>query len=296
MRPRSVSETLAIGLFALLASGLAAGCVGSGERGSFALPNAGYLRGGEPLAQRGPGYVLARPTDPTRFGNATLLGALGRAFTSVHTRFPGTPPMRVGDLSYRSGGKHSRHGSHRSGRDADVIFHATDAAGVPVPGSGFLAFDRYGVARAPSSPDAPASLDQPIVFDVARNWHFVRTLLMDDASLTQWIFCSRGVKALLLQYAILHEPDPEALMRAATVLHQPSEGRPHDDHFHIRVLCSAEERALGCEEYGPVWPWLRDSVEWVGTGDPEELDDRALVRLLLEDLPPLPQAQPIAMR
>lgn len=264
---------------------LVGGCVGHGERGSYGLPNAGLLRGGAALALKGKGYVLARPGDPTRFGNATLLGALERALASVAERFPGTPPMRVGDLASRSGGRHPRHGSHRSGRDADVIFHAVDAAGMPVPGSGFLAYDRHGVARAPHAPGAPAALAQPIVFDVARNWHFVRTLLLDDASLTQWIFCSRGLKALLLDYAARHEPEPEALMRAATVLHQPSEGRPHDDHFHIRVLCTAEERAAGCAEYGPVWPWLRDRVEGVGAGDPEALDDRALVRLLLEDLP-----------
>ena len=294
MRALGVSETLVIAVIAA-SLGMAAGCVGSGERGSVGLPNAGYLRAGAPLHVRGAGYVLARPGDPTRFGNATLLGALDRALTSVHVRFPGTPPMRVGDLSYRAGGKHSRHGSHRSGRDVDVIFHAADAAGVPVPGSGFLAFDRFGVARVPM-PNAPASLAQPIVFDVARNWHFVRTLLMDDAALTQWIFCSRGVKALLLEHAAEHEPDPEALMRASVVLHQPSEGRPHNDHFHIRVLCTAAERAAGCEEYGPVWPWLRDRVEQVGAGDPEELDDRALVRLLLEDLAPQPDLQPIARR
>jgi len=291
MACRSASQPLAIALLGCVL----AGCVGHGERGSYGLPNSGLLRGGEALRVRGTGFMLARPTDPTRFGNATLLGALERAFASVERRFPGTPPMRVGDLSYRSGGKHVRHGSHRSGRDADVIFHAVDAAGVPVQGSGFLAYDRFGVARAPSSPDAPAHTAQPVVLDVARNWHFVRTLLLDEASLTQWIFCSSGVKAQLLAYAAEHEPEAEAIMRAATVLHQPSEGRPHDDHFHIRVLCTAAERAAGCTEYGPVWPWLRDRVESVGPGDPEPLDDRTLVRLLLEDLPNAP-AEPVALR
>jgi penicillin-insensitive murein endopeptidase len=288
---RRALQPLAIALFGCVV----AGCVGYGERGSVGLPNLGMLRGGDALRVRGTGYMLARPTDPTRFANATLLGALERAFASVQARFPGTPAMRVGDLAYRSGGKHARHGSHRNGRDADVIFHAVDAAGLPVQGSGFLAYDRFGVARAPSSPNAPAHTAQPILLDVARNWHFVRTLLLDEASLTQWIFCSSGVKAQLLAYAAEHEPEPEALMRAATVLHQPSEGRPHDDHFHIRVLCTAEERAAGCLEYGPVWPWLRDRVESVGAGDPEVLDDRTLVRLLLEDLPGS-AAEPVALR
>jgi penicillin-insensitive murein endopeptidase len=277
------------------ACGLAlAACAGPGSAGSFGAPNAGMLRAGEKLALRGEGFVLARPTDPTRFGTQTLVGALSRAFASVAKHFPGTPPMRVGDLSYPQGGQHPRHGSHRSGRDADLIFHATDAAGMPISGSGFLAYDRFGVARAPSPtselglPSPPASLTaarRPLMFDVARNWHFVRTLLLDDASLVQWLFCSRGIKALLLRYAAQHEPEPEALLRAASALHQPSQGRPHDDHFHIRVLCTAEESSAGCTDYGPVWPWLRDRVEKIGPGDGEALDDATLVRLLLEELP-----------
>jgi len=296
MRAFCAFRTLASALLACALLFATAGCFGHGERGSYGMPNGGLVRGASALDKSGPGYLLARPTEPTRFGNATLVGALTRAFASVNARFPGTPRMRVGDLGERWGGGHARHGSHRSGRDADVIFHATDAAGVPVPGSGFLAYDRLGVARAPVSSDAPAALAQPLLFDAARNWHFVRTLLMDDASLTQWIFCSRGVKAILLTYAIEHEPDPEALMRAATVLHQPSVGRAHDDHFHIRVLCSAQERATGCTDYGPVWPWLRDRVEQIGPGDPEELDDRTLVRLLLEDLPQAPDTVALAGR
>jgi penicillin-insensitive murein endopeptidase len=271
-------------------------CAGPGAAGSFGAPNAGMLRDGEKLATRGDGFMLARPTDPTRFGTATLVGALARAFASVAQHFPGTPPMRVGDLSYPQGGEHPRHGSHRSGRDGDLIFHATDAAGMPISGSGFLAYDRFGVARAPSPtselglPAPPAALSPrgPVMFDLARNWHFVRTLLLDDASLVQWLFCSHGIKALLLRYAAEHEPEPEAVVRAAAVLHQPSRGRPHDDHFHIRVLCTAEESSAGCTDYGPIWPWLRDRVEKIGPGDGETLDDATLVRLLLEELPPLP--------
>lgn len=292
MAARGPLQSLAIALLAWLLGG----CFGHGDAGSYGMPNGGMLRSARALERSGNGYVLARPGEPTRYGNATLVGALERAFASVSARFPGTPPMRVGDLGYRSGGRHARHGSHRSGRDADVIFHATDAAGAPMPGSGFLAYDRFGVGRIPSSPNAPAALARPMLFDVARNWHFVRTLLMDPASLTQWIFCSRGVKALLLDYAAEHEPDPEALLRAATVLHQPSAGRPHDDHFHIRVLCSPQERTTGCTDYGPIWPWLRDRVEAVGTGDPEELDDRALVHWLLEDLPDAEPAVALAER
>lgn len=285
-----------------------AGCTGYGPSGSYGMPSGGFLRGGRALATTGRGFMLARPTDPTRFGAPTLIGALDRALARVAIRFPGTPPMRIGDLSYERGGKHPRHGSHRSGRDVDVIFHAVDVAGIPVPGSGFRSYDRFGVARpgapsleasgegggspeiapAPSvAPAAQPSDSEPVLFDVARNWHFVRSLVLDDQSLVQWIFCSNGIKALLLRYAIANEPNPDALVRAASVLHQPSVGRPHDDHFHIRVMCSADEQVGGCTDYGPVWPWLRDRVEKLGPGDVEALDDATLVHLLLDELPPL---------
>ena len=40
--------------------------------------------------------------------------------------------------------------------------------------------------------------------------------------------------------------DPRVLVRAAYVLHQPSSGNPHRDHFHVRIRCTAQERAAGC--------------------------------------------------
>lgn len=82
-----------------------------------------------------------------------------RALGSWSPRCSELPPMwtrrtRVvrhydGDLSSPHGGRHDRHGSHRAGRDADVIFYATDAAGTPTRGRGWLAYDRFGAAREP---------------------------------------------------------------------------------------------------------------------------------------------------
>jgi penicillin-insensitive murein endopeptidase len=36
------------------------------------------------------------------------------------------------------------------------------------------------------------------------------------------------------------------LERAESVLHQPTDSRPHDDHFHLRIRCTPEERSAGC--------------------------------------------------
>jgi penicillin-insensitive murein endopeptidase len=267
---------------------LASGCIGTlvpapGSH-SFGLPGHGALRAGTSLGRAGAGYVAARPDGEERWGMPALVGALERAFASVEERFPGTPPLRVGDLSARGGGHLTHHASHRSGRDADLIFYALDARGEPAQGRGWLAYDRFGIARAPSGTGPGAAPGDAIFFfDAARNWQLVRSLLADQSVLVQWIFCSNGVKSVLLRYAIDHEPDPAILLHAATVLHQPSNGRPHDDHFHVRVLCGPAERAGGCGENGPIWPWLRERVEKVEALDPVAYDDATLVDWLMNE-------------
>jgi penicillin-insensitive murein endopeptidase len=152
-----------------------------------------------------------------------------------------------------------------------------------VRGRGWLGFDRFGAARETTAPDGTTPSNELFFYDDARNWHFVRTLLLDDEARVQWIFCSRGIKSRLLAYAIANEPDPRAIVRASWVLHQPSRGHPHHDHFHVRVGCTPEEMAHGCLSSGPIWPWQRGEGEKPAVGEPTPLDDDALVEALLGD-------------
>jgi len=246
---------------------------------SFGLTNAGILHRGVALPDRGEGYVRSRPGESTRFGTPDLIGALERAIAEVGRRFPGTAPMRVGDLSAPGGGRHPRHGSHRTGRDADLIFYVTDPAGRSREGRGWLAYNRFGYAveRREGAPTG-----ELFFFDDARNWWFVRTLVLDDEAAVQWIFVSRGVKSRLLRHAMAHEQDPRAIVRAAYVLQEPSNASPHDDHFHVRVYCAEHALAHGCENRGPMWPWLRFAIEKPESGEP--LTDEVLVRALCEGL------------
>lgn len=241
--------------FALLA---ACGCAEwQPSRGtSVGLPSSGFLAGGVSLPDRGEGFVRGRPGEETRFGTRRLVDAISAAASAVSRAFPGGASLRVGDLSSPSGGEHARHASHRTGRDADLVFFLTDLDGRSIEGRA-AAFDRHGIARAESG--------DLVRFDVARNWELVRTLLLDRDARVQWIFCSHGVKSMLLRYAAEHETDPDALARATVVLHQPSRGRPHDDHFHVRVLCGPDDVASGCRDQGPHWTWLRslDATEGV---------------------------------
>lgn len=278
------SRWLGSGRMPRLAAILVSAAIGLGACGltpkparptSLGRANDGRLVGGVPLPVRGPGFRQARPGERTRYGLPRVVAALTRAAEEVARRHPGTAPLRIGDLSYREGGRHPRHGSHRSGRDVDLVFYLTDAAGRSRRGRGWLGFDVHGVAA-----DDRMGAGALFFFDEARNWTLVRTLLSDDAGPVQWIFVANPIKARLLAYGRLHEPDRELLLRAAWVLHQPSSGNPHADHFHVRWLCTAEERALGCRDVGPIWPWLRKAHEKPARPPGQADDDQGLLRAL----------------
>jgi penicillin-insensitive murein endopeptidase len=241
---------------------------------SWGTTNQGILYNGVPLPDQGPGFVRARPGEETRYGTRRMISAIERAVASVDRRFPGTAPMRVGDVGSPGGGRHPRHGSHRSGRDVDLIFYMTDPAGRSVQGRGWLAYNRFGYAI---EREEAAPTNDLYFFDDARNWHLVRTLVLDDDAAVQWIFCSRGTKARLLRYAIDHEPDANAILRASYVLQEPTGAAPHDDHFHVRVLCETRELAGGCYERGLIWPWLRAEHEKPDLVYGQPLDDERLL-------------------
>jgi len=248
------------------------------EAASVGYASRGYLAAGAALPEHGSGYVRGRPGDDTRWAAPLAKDALERAAAAVARALPGGAPLVVGDLSARTGGQHARHGSHRSGRDADLMFYVVDAAGRSVRGSGYYAFDQLGATSAHVPGGRLAAL---ALFDDARNWALVRALIMDDEAPVTWIFCADGIKARLLSYAALTERDPRALVRAAYVLHQPTSGNPHRDHFHVRFACTARERALGCLDAGPIWPWQRLDHEKPERGGTD--DDRTLVEALLSD-------------
>ena len=245
-----------------------------GQTISVGTTDRGYLHDPVRLADRGDGYHRVRPGEGTQFGTPTLVGAIERAARQVAEAFPGGHPLRVGDLSMPRGGVHSRHRTHRTGRDADLLFFARDAGGLAGHGDGWLRFDRLGLATL---------RDRVFRFDEARNWHLVRTLLMDDQARVKWLFCSNELKARLLRYAARYERSPQAVVRATWVLHQPTHGETHDDHFHLRVGCGTTERSLGCREQAPHWPWLSDTARKEDPSASAAASDTHLVGWLLAE-------------
>ena len=119
-----------------------------------------------------------------------------------------------------------------------------------MPSPGFVTFGPDGLAAVPGEDD------EFVRFDVERNWLLIRTLLSSERVGVQWLFVSHPLEALLIDYALSRDEDLALVWTAENVLHQPGDSAPHDDHFHLRIACSAAEAVAGCEGGGPYWPWL----------------------------------------
>jgi len=164
---------------------------------------------------------------------------------------PGGAPLVVGDLSGPNGGRVQGHRSHRTGRDADLLYYVETPSGESVTSPGFVRFGPDGLAPVGDGGSAGY-----VRIDLAREWILLRSLLQSERANVQWFFVSRPVEALLTEYARAKGEPPDLVWRAETVMRQPSDSAPHDDHVHLRTGCLPQEALTGCEGGGPTWPWL----------------------------------------
>ncbi len=215
--------------------------------GSLGVPHSGVLTGGTELAQKGEGWVWLR-NDDRHHGIPRFVRAIERAAKTVADARPGGV-LSVGDLSARSGGTLLPHISHRTGRDADLLFYVTTLEGAPVTSPGFVHFGPDGLAWDPDN-------KRFLRFDVERTWLLVKTLVEDPEARIQWVFVSRDVEAMLLEWARARGEPSETIARAMDVMLQPRPGGVHDDHVHIRTACTLDEVSRGCEPTGPMRAWI----------------------------------------
>jgi penicillin-insensitive murein endopeptidase len=234
------------------------GCLGTptplapGVRGSVGLPYHGVLTEPVELPIRGTGFQRYRPYGERNYGTHALVTAISRAASRVQSEAADSPPLVVGDLSAKWGGKVSGHASHRTGRDVDLLFYATTLAGTPIRSPGFIHFGADTLARTAEG--------NYVALDIRRQWLLVRALLEDPAIDVLWMFVSRDVEAYLIAHArSLGEP-LDLVLKAERVLHQPRDSANHDDHIHLRIGCTEAERVAGCSAGGPAWPWISQPI------------------------------------
>lgn len=247
---RRVAAAWALATVAL-ALPCASGCVGvpsplaPGLRGSVGVPHHGVLTHGVALPAKGEGFVRLR-TDDVKWGNPRLVRLLESAAATVK-RARGGPPLVVADLAKRGGGKTPHHRSHRTGRDVDLLLFTLTPQGAPKKSPGFVRIGADGLGKADGA---------YVRFDVPRTWSLVKALLEAPEAHVQWIFVARWLEALVIEYARARGEDEELVWMAESVLLQPGDSAPHDDHLHLRIACTPDEAVAGCEGGGPYWPWL----------------------------------------
>jgi penicillin-insensitive murein DD-endopeptidase len=111
----------------------------------------------------------------------------------------------------------------------------------------------------------------------------VRSLLSDKELGVQFLFVSRDLEALLIEYALARETDLDLVWHAETIMIEPVDSLPHTDHIHMRIACSPSDAVGGCSGGGPHWPWLKELPE-LALNEPE------IVALARRDDPPTTEA------
>lgn len=212
---------------------------------SHGKTNDGELVQGRRIGMRGKGYaffdhIKERETHFGTYEMKRFLERTGHRFRKVHR----WSTVGIGNVSIREGGKTRWHASHQTGRDVDIAMFGRDGRGRSVSPRNFTKYDR--------ALKSPAGL----TFDVPRNTDLVRTLMTDPEYQVQWIFVARWLRTRILANAKKRGFEPELIERMAKVMKQPGDSAPHDDHYHLRLYCSVEDRMHGCTERGPVWPWV----------------------------------------
>jgi murein endopeptidase len=185
---------------------------------SVGAPNRGHLLAGIPMPE-GPHWRL-REHRPRAFGSTTTIAALLEAMRAYGAADPDAPPLRVGEISRRGGGRIAPHVSHRSGRDVDIGYV------MKVNPSENERFWRTADAK---NVDAP------------RTWAFLQALIATGE--VQQIFISAKLQPILAREAAktlsrdevalifsAMNPDPNV---HTIVKHESG----HRDHMHVRFEC-----------------------------------------------------------
>ncbi len=208
--------------------------------------NRGSLSDAAMLPAKGHGFVMAEPwrSRGTRFGTLELITLIQESSSEVATQFEGSQ-LSVADMSHEQGGPLSKHRSHQSGRDVDLIYYAMDAEGRPFyPDSHMAYYSARGQATHAKAPRAVENIPERF-FDLKRNWALVRSMLLNPSVRVQHIFVSRRVKRWLLDYATQISEDDEIQKLAQHILHVPRGVRGHNDHMHVRIACTEADVAAG---------------------------------------------------
>jgi penicillin-insensitive murein endopeptidase len=221
---------------------------------SIGHANGGSLLRGVRLPDQGTGYqsIQGSPIYDYKFGTEELIAAIVAIGADVEREAPGAT-LIIGDLSVEGGGPTPRHESHQAGRDVDLMFYALDGAGEIIRPRG-VAYDGQG--RAVKRGTTKVIDDR--FFDAHRNWLVLRSLIENDEAHLQRVIVSEPLRDLMLEHARSRNEPAWIIERAGEVT--CDSWSPHDNHFHVRLFCTAEDYRRGCRDEYPLYPWRRTEL------------------------------------
>ena len=228
------------------------------ESTSIGDPNNGRIEHAIRMPDHGTGFIM-NPGTTNRdaiYGTRELVDAIAQIGADVERQAPGAT-LIVNDLSLEEGGTIPHHQSHQAGRDVDLLFFMKDEGG-EILRSRAVRFDGSGVGMG----DATG-----VRFDVARNWMVLRSLIENDDAHLQRVFVAERLRTLMLDWARSEAEPAWVIERAGEVMCEPAV--PHDDHFHVRLFCTAEDYRQGCRDSWPIFPWRRTELSPLGISNVE---------------------------
>ena len=202
-------------------------------------PTDGHLEQGMRITSDRHLYFKYGSAADERWGTEELVGLIQRSAARV-----AGAKLTVGDLSEREGGRMRPHLAHRNGRDVDLGFYLSRGAS-PVEAQRFIRVRADGSAGR-------------YRFDDARNWQLVESMLTDSTAEVEAILVATHLERRLLAEARRQRSPRWVYERARLVMYQPRVGGRHDDHFHVRIHCPADDRpaCIDTERVMPIVPPL----------------------------------------
>ncbi len=203
---------------------------------------AGCLSGAVSLPQNGTGYQVMRPTRGRSFGHPDLIRFIETIAQTTHTRQWGV--LLIGDLGQPRGGPTpSGHRSHQTGLDVDIWYLLSQQAA-----NRNLEFNERETWGAPSVLVAKSDAIND------NQWSPAHEKILETAARrpeVDRIFVNPSIKRLLCTRKSTHDWLKKI---------RPWWG--HDDHFHVRLKCPANNKNCIGQESPPENDGCDASLAW----------------------------------
>jgi penicillin-insensitive murein endopeptidase len=209
---------------------------------------AGCIQGAIPLPPEGEGFQIMRRERRRYFGHPTLVRYVQEIGRFVTRR--GLGVLNIGDLGQARGGPTPYgHRSHQTGLDADIWFWLTP------PGGQLSAKERE-------------SLQSPSMLTADRQGLDTRLWSADHPALLQ-----AAAQGDTVERIFVHPLIKQALCNVFPGASWLQKIRPwwgHDDHFHVRLRCPAEQTECQSQQPLPPGDGCDASLAWWLTAEAQQ--------------------------